>query len=107
MSDIEQIARSMMTDFMGAVAATEKARRQQIANIMDLKSDALEKRRIGESEVRRMQEEAMRIVAESLRLGEKIVSQFDDDMRHVEAALNDLRGPAVIAGRTQAALGNG
>ena len=104
MSDMEQIASSMMTDFVGAVKATEKAKRQQIDNIAGMIADAEEARSIGLAEVRRMQEAAAKMVAESLRAAEQDEDAYRDAMRAARAALNEMRGPAMVTGRVATAI---
>jgi hypothetical protein len=104
MSDIEQIAETIATEFTAAVKASNRAKQAKIDGLMSEFSEADARRMEGLGEVRRMQEEAAKIVAESLRLGEKIEAKYREDMRSVEAALNELRGPTVISSRKKPAI---
>jgi hypothetical protein len=102
--DIENIAETIATEFTAAVKASNKAKQAKVDEVLTGLADANAARDEGLHEVRRMQEEAAKIVAESLRLGEKIEAKYREDMRSVEAALNELRGPTVVTSRKKPAI---
>ena len=47
-----------------------------------------------------MQEDAARMVADSLRISEAAEAMYREEMRDALAALNEMRGPQSISGRT-------
>jgi cell division septum initiation protein DivIVA len=99
MSTIESIADTLVTDFSAAVRAASKAKAQLVDNIMASLDDAEQERLEALAEVRRMQEEAARIAAESIRLAERAEAKYRDKKRDVMAELNELRGPPPLSSR--------
>ena len=97
MSSMDKIAETLAADFTAAVKASTKATRAAIDGITARIEDADAARSEGLAEVRRMQEDAARIAADSLRLAEKIEGAYRDEMRAVLTGLNALRGPALVA----------
>ena len=101
MSDhIEQLADTLTVEFTAAVKAANRARAAQVDGIIGAKQAADEARRKGLAEVRRMQEEAARIAAESLRLAERIEAKHREAEDSILAMIGELRGTPAIAGRS-------
>ena len=101
MSDqIEQLADTLTVEFTAAVKAANRARAAQVDAIIGAKHAADEARRKGLAEVRRMQEEAARMAADSLRLAERVEAKHREAEDAILAMIAELRGTPAIAGRT-------
>lgn len=90
--DIERIADTLSVDFTAAVKAANRARTEKVNAILGAMESAEEDRRTGLAEVRRLQEEAAKIAAESLRMAEKVESAYREALAEITQDLNGLRG---------------
>ena len=107
MSTIESIADTMVTEFSKAVRAAGKAKAQQVEDIITSIDEAEHERMETLAEVRRLQKEAARIAAESIRLAERAEAKYRDAKNAVMAELNDLRGPPLSSRATMRAIAGG
>jgi len=96
---IEQLADTLTVEFTAAVKAANRARSAQVDAITGAKQAADEARRKGLAEVRRMQEEAARLVAESLRVAERVEARHREAEDDILAMIGELRGTPAIAGQ--------
>lgn len=99
--DIEQLAETMQNEFLSAAKAIKKAHIAAVDNVASAIAQAEEARNAGLAEVRKMQEEAARMAAESLRRGEEVEATYREAMRAAVSDLNDMRGPQAIGGRAR------
>lgn len=97
--DIEHVAELLTVDFTATVKAIKKARAAKVDGITSAMEEAEAERTEGLAEVRRLQEEAARMAAESLRMAEKVEAYFASDIRAIKRQIDELRGPSVAAGR--------
>lgn len=97
MSDMEAIAQTLANDFTATVKAAKRAQVAAIDGILSSIEDAQQARTGSYAEARRLQEDAARMAAESIRISEKADDKFWQDMQEAKAALNELRGPAVTS----------
>jgi hypothetical protein len=101
MSSLDEIASTIATEFTAAVRAESKARAQQADDVITAIGEALQQRSDDLAEVRRLQEEAARIAAESIKLAEKAEARFSDLMRAALRDLNAMRGAAPLPARAK------
>lgn len=97
--DIEHVAELLTVDFTATVKAIKKARAAKVDGITSAMEEAEAERTEGLAEVRRMQEEAARMVAESLRMAEKVEAKYASDARAIMRQIAEMRGPSVTASR--------
>lgn len=102
-TDLEAICRVIEHDFPAAVKAANKAQVAALDNVLSAVDDAAERYRQARNEARKMQEDAARIAAESIRMIERADEAYWKDMRAAKALLNELRGPAPVPMIQQAA----
>ena len=99
MSNIEHIAETLAVDFTAAVKAANKAKQAKIDSISAALDESEAERTLGLAEVRRLQEDAAKIAAESLRMAERVESTYRESIRMIHAELAELRGPSAVTGR--------
>ena len=101
MNDIQAIAETMTNEFTKAVQAAARAQEATVDDIRRQLSEADADRIEGLNKVRKMREEAARIVADSLKVEEQTEAVFRERSRHISDQLNELRmmkakGPVMI-----------
>jgi len=101
MTDIKLVMETMLSEGMRAVEAAAKAQEATVDDIRRQLSEADADRIEGLNKVRKMREEAARIVADSLKVEEQTEAVFRERSRHISDQLNELRmmkakGPVMI-----------
>ena len=101
MTDVRSIAETMATEFVRTVEAAAKLQETVVDDLRRQIAEANADRLEGLSKVRKMREEAARIVADSLKVEEQTEAVFRERSRHISDQLNELRmmkakGPVMI-----------
>lgn len=105
--DMEAIARTIAIDFPAAVRAEKKAQSLAIDAVLEAVQDAQDRRAVKVMEARRMQEEAAKIAASSIRLIEQADEEYWTAMRAATSELHKLRGPSIASRADSLAIGDG
>lgn len=94
--DIIQIAETIGTEFQAAVKAAEAAKAVAVDDIGRRLEGAEEARQAGIAKVRKMREDAARLISESLTLEEQTEANFRTAQREIRDSLADLRGSSPV-----------
>lgn len=92
--DIVQIAETISTEFQAAVKAAENAKAVAVDDIGRRMDEIEETRQAGLAKVRKMREEAARILSDSLAVEEQTEAAYRAAQRQVRDSLAELRGSA-------------
>lgn len=94
--DIVQIAETIGTEFQAAVKAAEAAKAVAVDDIGRRLTEAEDARQAGIAKVRKMREDAARILSESIALEEQTEANFRTAQREIRESLADLRGASPV-----------
>lgn len=92
--DIVQIAETISTEFQAAVKAAENAKAVAVDDIGRRFDEAEEARLAGLAKVRKMREDAARLVSDSISLEEQTEATYRASQRQIRDSLAELRGSA-------------
>ena len=92
MTTMREIAQTMTTDFVAAVAATERAQVAALDDVTAKLDEARKRREETMAAVQRKREQAADIVAQSLREEEKCNGEFQAALNAISDDLSSMRG---------------
>ncbi len=102
--DIVQISETLTAEFSSAVKAAESAKAAAVDDIARRLDEANETRQEALARVRKMREDAARLVSDSIAIEEQAEANYRSAHRAIRDALTDLRGtvpPAKAVARKQ------
>lgn len=105
--DIEHVAELLTVDFTATVKAIKKARAAKVDGITSAMEEAEAERTEGLAEVRRLQEEAARMAAESLRMAEKKAKADRTRKKHIGITRSKNPMPFGRGSRLKRKIGGG
>ena len=92
--DIVQIAETISTEFQAAVKAAEAAKAVAVDDIGRRMDEIEETRQAGLAKVRKMREDAARLVSDSISLEEQTEANYRVAQHQIRDSLAQLRGSA-------------